>query len=473
MGNRKTKTANGSVQHYIYSDGNRLEEVRRDTVAGPLVYSFDYDANGSMIGKFNGAGQPILNVDYDQRRLATVMGVNNQDNSMAFEYDANAYRIQKQDSAGTKKYMLEAEHMESIYDDQDELQATYLRGVVVDEIINGFEKNSSGVMENRTFHHDQVNSVVALSDHNGNTTQVNSYGPYGEVFGSTGSSHNTMQYTGREQDAQSGLYYYRARYYDPELGRFISEDPAGFEGGINFYVYVGNNPLIYADPTGKWVWHVVGAGLGAGLNFASQMIANGGDYTKVNYYTVAACGVAGAMGVGLGAAISNLANGARIAQLGASAVYSANVAGNAAVGGALNSGVQMVTNVSEGKRNWDIVDDTGSAFGYGMAAGTLGTVIPSVTSASLTRVNVFGGKGGVSPGGTRLATGLGNAVGNATDAISWAGDKMFGGSNGESDSVSSGSVGSSGDWVSGGTTADFGGYASDMYNSSVRSVYAK
>jgi uncharacterized protein RhaS with RHS repeats len=48
-----------------------------------------------------------------------------------------------------------------------------------------------------------------------------------------------MQYTGREKDTESGLYYYRARYYDPELGRFISEDPIGFDGGINFYAYSG------------------------------------------------------------------------------------------------------------------------------------------------------------------------------------------------------------------------------------------
>jgi RHS repeat-associated protein len=65
-----------------------------------------------------------------------------------------------------------------------------------------------------------------------------------------------MKFTGRELDSESGLYYYRARYYDPYLGRFISEDPIGFDGGINFYAYVDNNPLNATDPSGnviKWL----------------------------------------------------------------------------------------------------------------------------------------------------------------------------------------------------------------------------
>ena len=59
-------------------------------------------------------------------------------------------------------------------------------------------------------------------------------------------------YTGREWDADSNLYYYRNRWYDPLVGRFISEDPITFEGGINLYAYVGNNPIDFVDPTGLW-----------------------------------------------------------------------------------------------------------------------------------------------------------------------------------------------------------------------------
>ena len=67
---------------------------------------------------------------------------------------------------------------------------------------------------------------------------------------STGALANPFQYTGREFDAETGLRYYRARYYEPGIGRFISEDPLGFSAGINFYEYVFNAPTNLIDPSG-------------------------------------------------------------------------------------------------------------------------------------------------------------------------------------------------------------------------------
>ena len=79
----------------------------------------------------------------------------------------------------------------------------------------------------------------------------------GNAASSTGSAvpniATSYRYTGREYDADIGLYYYRNRWYDPEVGRFISEDPIGFAGGdINLYGYVGNNPLNFIDPYGNY-----------------------------------------------------------------------------------------------------------------------------------------------------------------------------------------------------------------------------
>lgn len=61
---------------------------------------------------------------------------------------------------------------------------------------------------------------------------------------------NPFRYTARESDTETGLYYYRARYYDFQVGRFMGEDPAGFDAGVDFYAYVRNNPIIFIDPTG-------------------------------------------------------------------------------------------------------------------------------------------------------------------------------------------------------------------------------
>jgi RHS repeat-associated protein len=63
------------------------------------------------------------------------------------------------------------------------------------------------------------------------------------------SANNPNQYTSREND-NTGLYYYRARYYDPVMKRFVSSDPIGLAGGINTFAYVGGNPLMYSDPYG-------------------------------------------------------------------------------------------------------------------------------------------------------------------------------------------------------------------------------
>ena len=72
-----------------------------------------------------------------------------------------------------------------------------------------------------------------------------------ESFGNqVASSRTRYTYTGRERDADTDLMYYRARFYDPQVGRFIGEDPIGLNGGINPYAYAANDPAALIDPSG-------------------------------------------------------------------------------------------------------------------------------------------------------------------------------------------------------------------------------
>jgi len=96
-----------------------------------------------------------------------------------------------------------------------------------------------------------------LTDNAGAVETKYSYDSYGSTTTSGEPSDNPFQYTGRENDGM-GLYYYRARYFSPELQRFISEDPIGIGGGINFFAYVGNNPINYRDSLGLMLWNPVG-----------------------------------------------------------------------------------------------------------------------------------------------------------------------------------------------------------------------
>jgi RHS repeat-associated protein len=97
---------------------------------------------------------------------------------------------------------------------------------------------------------DALGSTVALVDAGGNLATKYSYDPFGNTTVSGATNSNTFQYTGRENEGNQ-LYFMRARYYSPLLGRFINEDPMGFLGGdVNLYGYVGNSPANFTDPLG-------------------------------------------------------------------------------------------------------------------------------------------------------------------------------------------------------------------------------
>jgi RHS repeat-associated protein len=99
---------------------------------------------------------------------------------------------------------------------------------------------------------DALGSTRALTDDAKAIGTRYQYEPFGETTTSGAVSANPSQYTGRENDG-TGLYYYRARYYHPTLKRFISEDPIGLAGGINYYEYVSANPMSNTDPSGNVV----------------------------------------------------------------------------------------------------------------------------------------------------------------------------------------------------------------------------
>lgn len=101
------------------------------------------------------------------------------------------------------------------------------------------------------FIQDHLGSTRALTDGSGNVVQQQQYDSFGN---SSGSSLTRYGYTGRERDPDTGLLYYRARWYDAQVGRFITEDPIGFQGGDNFYAYAQNNPLRWRDPLGLQTW---------------------------------------------------------------------------------------------------------------------------------------------------------------------------------------------------------------------------
>jgi RHS repeat-associated protein len=91
---------------------------------------------------------------------------------------------------------------------------------------------------------DGLKTVTSLSSSAGALAQTYTFDSFGKQTGSSGSLTNPFQYSGREFDTETNLFFLRARYYDPAIGRFLSEDPISFKGGMNFYGYIRNNPTI-------------------------------------------------------------------------------------------------------------------------------------------------------------------------------------------------------------------------------------
>lgn len=125
------------------------------------------------------------------------------------------------------------------------LLAHYAQGSGIDEPLAELRNSTTGF-----YQQDGLGSTTALSNSTGTLLNSYTYDSFGNVSVSTGSFVNPYLYTGRDEDAETGLLYYRARYYDPAIGRFLSEDDIGNDEGMDLYTYVKNSPIGFRDPTG-------------------------------------------------------------------------------------------------------------------------------------------------------------------------------------------------------------------------------
>jgi RHS repeat-associated protein len=128
------------------------------------------------------------------------------------------------------------------------------------------------------YHSDAIGNTVAVSDPTGSLVNRYSYSPFGIELLRAEQFSQPFRYVGAYgvMTEPSGLLYMRARYYDPDTGRFLSEDPLGLEGGVNLYVYAGNNPVMFVDPEGEFWAQIIGGVIGAVAGGVSAYL-DGGD----------------------------------------------------------------------------------------------------------------------------------------------------------------------------------------------------
>ena len=134
----------------------------------------------------------------------------------------------------------------------NEVVRAYVNGPGMDQPIERLDFINGTPRNRQVFHADGLGSIAALTDANGEPVQTYTYAAFGGIRARTGTDLNRVTFTAREALGDSlGFFYYRNRVLDPNTGRFTSEDPLRFVDGANMYIYVGNNPLIFVDPTGE------------------------------------------------------------------------------------------------------------------------------------------------------------------------------------------------------------------------------
>ena len=202
--------------------------------------------------------------------------------TIEYVYDVDDRRIGKKASGVVlERYVYDGSDIALVFDGAGNQTHRYLYGTGVDQILAD-ERGASVVWALA----DDLGTVRDVVDGGGVVLNHVTYDSYGRVISVTNPAVEFRYgFTGREQDSETGLEYYRARYYDSAVGRFISEDPIGFAAGdTNIYRYVGNSPTNFTDPSGNNPLLVIWGGLTAGQWLGIGAVGVGGLGTAKQLY---------------------------------------------------------------------------------------------------------------------------------------------------------------------------------------------
>jgi RHS repeat-associated protein len=261
-----------------YDDDDRISTWQ----SGAVNISPVFDDDGNLItGVLEGASGTFV---YDSRNRLTAAGTS------TYVYDAENRRISKTESGVTTTFVHDPHAPLSRLLQKTTAGTTsyyvYAGGQLLYEETDG---------EIQVYHFDSRGSTLALSDDTGYVVNRISYGTYGEIVSTESTPSTPFLYNGAYgvQTDDNGLMHMRARYYSPELRRFINADPIGFAGGMNWYAYASGNPMMFFDPSGLKDFGL----MNSDPNFVRPEVSSFGDFLDIMFTDFPAAVYQGVTGI--------------------------------------------------------------------------------------------------------------------------------------------------------------------------------
>lgn len=252
-------------------------EVTQMTIGGSIA-NFTYDARGNRT-QAAGSGGASVTYTYDQaNRLTRVAGI--AAGTTTYAYNGDGLRMSKTvGSAGVERFVWDvAEGLPLLVGDGAITFVTGPGGLPIEQITG-----SGANAQTLYLLTDQLNSVRALADTTGTIVATYTYDAYGAMTAKTGTATTPLQFAGQYEDAETGFYYLRARYYDPVTAQFLCRDPL-VPLTKQPYLYASDNPLNATDPSGESFW--------------STVAKVAGKIADVTGIAATACGVGGLVATG-------------------------------------------------------------------------------------------------------------------------------------------------------------------------------